>query len=211
MLPAPYTFPAVLEPLFRGALIRVPVHSPELFLTFDDGPTPGVTPWVLDVLDRYNARAVFFLVGQKAERHPRLVESILERGHRIGNHTFHHLNGWKTPLPKYLTDVEKAASVLSAYIQDQRPLFRPPYGRLGFGQFRALKQNYRIVLWKRLSLDYNPAVQPRKILRYLSKNIQPGDIIVFHDSTKSFPKLKQILPPLLENWHKEGYSFKNDF
>jgi peptidoglycan/xylan/chitin deacetylase (PgdA/CDA1 family) len=172
----------------------------QVYLTFDDGPTPEVTPWVLDCLREYNARATFFCLGRNVDRYPGLYEQILDEGHAVGNHTYSHLKGWKTPNSEYIDDIR-----LASYSIDS-PLFRPPYGRFRQAQIREISKDFNIVMWDILSQDYDPGVSPQKCLANVEVNIRPGSIIVFHDSQKARKNLYYALPQVLEKYHSK-YSF----
>ncbi len=183
-----------------------------LYLTFDDGPHPTVTPFVLDLLARYNAKATFFCIGQNVVRYARLYDRICNEGHRVGNHTHRHLNGWKTADRDYLADVKEAATYIDS------PLFRPPYGRLRSAQanavpaalsssFSAADQG-RIVMWDVLSGDFDTRLSGQDCFAICKKRIRPGSIIVMHDSEKAWPRLLVALPLLIEYALAEGYVFK---
>ena len=173
-----------------------------LYLTFDDGPTPGITENVLDILDEYHAKATFFCLGRNVERHYDEFRQILNRGHAVGNHTYSHLKGWKTDDPNYFSDIELA----SQHIRSN--LFRPPYGQISRSQIRYLKTKYRIVLWEVMSHDYESRVSKERSLRKVLKYSREGSILVFHDSVKAWPKLQYILPELLRHFTEKGYSFE---
>ena len=191
--------------LVKGGEFRIPTESPasgkRVFLTFDDGPIPEITPWVLDVLDRFGVKATFFMVGQNAERNPELVGEILKRGHRIGNHTLHHLQGAKVTTRRYLRDVSAADLLL------QTPLFRPPHGWLRPRQARALRKKYRIIMYDLVTREYSGRLSPDLVLGNVKRYARDGSIIVFHDSWKSWPRLQVALPAALEWLRSEGYVF----
>jgi peptidoglycan/xylan/chitin deacetylase (PgdA/CDA1 family) len=171
-----------------------------VYLTFDDGPTPEVTPWVLDCLREYDASATFFCLGRNVEKYPEIYERILDDGHAVGNHTYSHLKGWKTSNPEYIDDVRLA----SYHIKSK--LFRPPYGRFRQSQIKEIRKDYNIVMWDILSQDYDPAVSPQKCLSNVEANVRSGSIIVFHDSMKARKNLYYALPQVLEKYHGK-YSF----
>lgn len=173
-----------------------------IYLTFDDGPTPDVTDEVLKILDRYNARATFFCLGRNVERHPELFNEIKTRGHSVGNHTYSHLEGWKTSVKTYIQD----ANLAKMFIETK--LFRPPYGRFGKTQSRYLRQNYRIIMWDVLSHDYNHSLPKKISLRNIIRSTKPGSIVVFHDSLKAAKSMLYILPRYLEYFARKGYTFK---
>ncbi|WP_026999951.1 polysaccharide deacetylase family protein [Eisenibacter elegans] len=179
-----------------------------VFLTFDDGPIPEVTPWVLDTLATYQAQATFFCVGDNIHKHPEVFEAVCAAGHRVGNHTYNHLNGWKTPLEVYRQNVTQCAEVLTLpNAVAQKPLFRPPYGRLTQAQFRALEGQYRIVMWDVLTHDYDRRLAPERCLQKALQYTTHGSIVVFHDSLKAAPNLRAVLPAYLAQLSAEGYRF----
>ena len=169
-----------------------------VFLTFDDGPTPGVTEWVLEQLARHNARATFFCLGKNAEQHPELLELIRQGGHKVGNHTYSHQKGWEQGLRRYIEDVDFANQILRS------DLFRPPYGRITPNQVRVLSERYNIIFWDVLSRDYSRYVSPKACLRNVTDHIRGGSIVVFHDSQKSFRNLYYALPRTLKHIEKMG-------
>lgn len=173
-----------------------------VYLTFDDGPVPGATPEVLDILHQHDAKASFFCVGDNVRKHPEVFARVLEEGHAVGNHTYSHLNGWKTPVHEYLKDIEKAGALINS------PLFRPPYGRISRGQARELAGNMHIVLWSVLSWDFHPGVDAGECLDNVLKNTRPGSVVVFHDSHRCIPKLRQVLPRYLEEFRRKGFTFE---
>ena len=172
-----------------------------MFLTFDDGPTPGVTEWVLDTLAKFEAKATFFMVGKNAVSNPELVKRILLEGHSIGNHTFTHLNGWRTTLPSYTKSALKCGEAVPSN------LFRPPYGRITRAQTRRLGNRYKIIMWDVLSGDFDMELPKQKVVKNVLNNTEPGSIIVFHDSVKAEPRLKYALPRVLNYLKDEGYHF----
>ncbi|MFI3289599.1 MAG: polysaccharide deacetylase family protein [Rikenellaceae bacterium] len=163
-----------------------------LFLTFDDGPTPGITEWILATLDKYNAKATFFLLGRNVELYPELYRQIIEAGHAVGNHTYSHQKGWKMSLERYVEDVEFA----SGYIESN--LFRPPYAQITPSQARFLGRRFRLVMWDVLSRDYSNKVSPKGCLLNVTKYMEAGSLVVFHDSEKAFPNMSYALPRVLE-------------
>ena len=163
-----------------------------VYLTFDDGPTPGITEWILSTLDKYDAKATFFVLGKNAEMYPALYRRIVEAGHRIGNHTYSHQKGWGMSLERYIEDVDFANDLLHT------ELFRPPYARITPAQARALAKRYKLVMWDVLSRDYNRALSPRTCLRNVTRYLEGGSIVVFHDSEKSFRNMSYALPRTLQ-------------
>ena len=173
-----------------------------LFVTFDDGPTPGVTEWVLATLKRYDAKATFFVLGKNAEMYPDLYQRIIDEGHKIGNHTYSHQRGWGMSLERYTEDVDLAADILHT------ELFRPPYARVTPAQMRAVGQRYKIIMWNVLSRDYSFALTPEQCARGVIRHIEPGAIICFHDSEKSFRNMSYALPRVLERARELGLKCK---
>lgn len=167
-----------------------------IYLTFDDGPTPGVTPWVLSLLKQYNIKATFFCLGKNVEQWPDLIQTILKDGHTIGNHGYEHLNGWKTKTTTYVKNIYKAKELIKT------SFFRPPYGKITPRQWFILKKEFRIVFWHYLSKDYLPFEKQQSFLIKLKKNSKHGKIIVFHDTEKSYPTLRAYLEKYLQ-WLKE--------
>lgn len=179
------------------------VDTPDqlLYFTFDDGPHPEATPWVLDQLKNYQAKATFFCVGENLTNYPGIKNRIKAEGHSIGNHTYHHQNGRKVSNESYFKEIE-----LFNEIYPTR-LFRPPYGRTRMSQRRRIKKQYRIILWNRLSRDFNKNLDIKESIQSMKSNPSNGSIFVFHDSAKALPQLKKILPELLQHFHSLGYTF----
>lgn len=195
--------PALMRTLAPGMLWRVETNEREIYLTFDDGPVPEVTPWVLDILAQYNAKATFFCVGDNARKYPEIYRRILREGHQVGNHTFNHLKGCHTDLQSYLNNVKRCAEWV------QSDFFRPPYGLLSTRQKRALQRDYQIVMWDVLSGDFDPKLSPRQCLRNVLDHAAPGSIVVFHDNVKALPRLRYALPETLSRLSAYGYAFKS--
>lgn len=187
--------------LFPGLLWRVPVKDRSLFLTFDDGPVPGVTDYVLETLDRYNARATFFCIGKNVQAHPALYNEIRKHGHAVGNHTHHHLNGWETEDETYYDDIALCSQMVKS------SLFRPPYGKISLAQINYLKPQYKIVMWDVLSGDFDPFLPQEACLKNVLRNAREGSIILMHDTAKAEPSLTYALPRLLEFFTEAGYRF----
>ena len=170
-----------------------------IYLTFDDGPIPEVTPYVLDTLAAYGAKATFFCVGDNVRKYPKLYQRILQEGHSVGNHTYHHKNGWKTQTEQYMADVDKAAKVI-----DSR-YFRPPYGKLRPAQLKKLREEYTVVMWDVLSGDYDPSRTADQCLQTVTAHSTPGSVVVFHDSLKAADTLREILPKVLHHCKENGW------
>ncbi len=173
-----------------------------IFLTFDDGPTPGITEWILDTLKRYDAKATFFVLGKNVEMYPDLYQKSLDAGHKVGNHTYSHQKGWGMPLEKYIEDVDFAESLV------RTDLFRPPYARVTPSQMRAVGQRYKIIMWNILSRDYTSTISPEECSRGVVKHLEGGSIIAFHDSEKSFRNMSYALPRVLQKAKELGLKCK---
>jgi peptidoglycan/xylan/chitin deacetylase (PgdA/CDA1 family) len=173
----------------------------ELFLTFDDGPEPDITNWVLSVLKEYDAKATFFCVGNKVEKFPETYNKIINEGHSVGNHTYSHVKGWTTASKEYISNIEKA----SLFIDSN--LFRPPYGRIRPHQIKALKKDYKIIMWDVLSKDYDSEVSNEECLKNVLDYAESGSIVVFHDKLKAQEKLKFVLPKVLKHFSEKGFTF----
>lgn len=194
-------FPRFLRPLFGNVIWRANTSSKVIYLTFDDGPVPEVTPRVLDILDRYGWKATFFCVGDNVARYPELYADILKRGHKTGNHSFNHLKGFQYSKEEYVENVEKAAKFIDS------KLFRPPHGRIKPSQLKALKEHYKIVMWDVITHDYNKKVSPDRILQTVQKYLRSGSLVVFHDSVKAEKNVLEALPRAIEFWQSKGYSW----
>ncbi|TLM97221.1 polysaccharide deacetylase family protein [Hymenobacter jeollabukensis] len=200
--------PDVMHRWLPGAVWQGPAAAqPTVYLTFDDGPIPEETPWVLEQLARFDAQALFFCVGDNVERHPDVARQVLDAGHQLGNHTHHHRSGWSTPREAYLQDVARCQQALDALQPDARRYFRPPYGRTTPSLHRALHPDYQVVMWDLLTCDYDRAYAPERCLRDALRYTRPGAVVVFHDSLKASPNLRYVLPRYLEALREQGYRF----
>lgn len=188
---------------------QVNTSKKELFLTFDDGPIPGITEWVLDVLNQYNVKATFFCVGDNIAKHPTIFRKVVENGHSVGNHTFNHLKGWKTNNEQYYQNIQKWEETVfnSGLRLSNKPLFRPPYGQISFVQAKYLRKSYEIVMWSIITGDFDKTLDAENCLVKSLKMSENGTVIVFHDSVKSEQNIKTILPRYIENALKMGFSF----
>ncbi len=194
--------PLLYRILFPEAIWRIKRKKQRVvYLTFDDGPIPEVTPWVLDTLDKYGIKATFFMVGDNARRHPWLVEDIKKRGHSYGNHTMHHLQGFKVTTLRYMRDITEA----NEYIDSS--LFRPPHGLMRWSQAKAIKDRYNIVMYDLVTRDYSYKLNGEEVLKNVIHYTRNGSIIVFHDSLRAERNLKYALPLAIEWLKKEGYEF----
>jgi peptidoglycan/xylan/chitin deacetylase (PgdA/CDA1 family) len=200
--------PSILKSLYPECIWNAPSESNTLYLTFDDGPQPEITTFVLDTLSTYNAKATFFCVGKNIEKHPLLFQRIIKEHHSIGNHTYDHVNGWKTENSKYYENIELCRNSLLENAQHLRTnLFRPPYGKLTPAQYKKLKNEHRIVMWDVLSYDYDLSINPNKVLQNVLDYAENGSIIVMHDSLKAKPKVEYALPLILEHFSNKGFRF----
>lgn len=188
--------------LYPLALWRMDRRERSVYLTFDDGPIPQVTPWVLSVLRHYDIRATFFMVGDNVRKHPEEFAQVVAAGHRIGNHTYNHIGGLRHGIRSYLANVEKANELLHT------DLFRPPHGWMKWGQYIAVRRRYRVVMWDLVTRDYSTRLNGRDVLLNVRRYARPGSIITFHDSLKSEDKLLYALPRSIEWLLSQGYSFK---
>lgn len=182
----------------------IPTNEKKIYLSFDDGPHPAATGFVLDTLQRFNAKASFFCIGKNVVAHPELYHRIIREGHAVGNHTYDHLNGWKSDDKTYLDNIAKASTHIIS------TLFRPPYGKVTRAQARQLKKQFNLltVMWSVLSGDFDVRLTPQACLQNILKTTRPGSIVVFHDSEKAFTKMTYTLPVVLMHYLKQGYSFE---
>ncbi len=215
--------------VFPSLLWNLPVKQKVIYLSFDDGPISEVTPWVLSLLKNYNAKATFFCIGDNIQSNPEILQQILAEGHTVGNHTYNHLNGWKTPSEVYLQNTLQTEKLLSQNIaayqkswsektkttsEENKPLagvklFRPPYGKLRFSQMRKLKkQGYKIVMWDVISGDFNEHLPAESCYKFVIEMSKPGSIIVFHDSLKARKNMQEVLPRVLQFFSERGYQFR---
>ena len=196
--------PAIfLRWLFPHALWRMDRHQKAVYLTFDDGPIPEATPFILDTLDRFHAKATFFMVGENAVKYPHLLEEVRQRGHQIGNHTYNHLSGMRHFTWTYLANIKKADEILHTR------LFRPPHGWIRTVQYRVLRHvGIKVVMWDVVTRDYSRLLTAEDVLQNVIRYTRPGSIITFHDSLKSIEKLKHALPEALAWLQEQGYEFR---
>lgn len=200
-----HTPPLWLQNRYPDFVWKKSTNEKELFLTFDDGPIPEVTEFVLEELKKYQAKATFFCVGENLRKYPEIAKQTVANGHVLGNHTFNHLKGWRTSKQMYLENILKCEEQLEKF-QQRQLLFRPPYGKLTRVQAAALS-NYKIVMWNRLAWDFGKNLNTEKAIHYLCDAPQ-GSIVVFHDNQKSFENMRIILPRVLEHYDGEGYKFR---
>jgi len=187
--------------MFPGFIWSIPNENNNIYLTFDDGPTETVTPWVLDLLKKHNVKATFFCLGKKVEMNPEIFERIKNEGHAVGNHSYSHLKGWETPTGQYIQDVDFANDLIGS------KLFRPPYGRIKPAQSKLLRERYKIIMWDLLSMDYSRNTSRRRCANIVKNGMHSGAIIVFHDSKKAEKNLRYALPRVLEEAKNKGFKF----
>jgi peptidoglycan/xylan/chitin deacetylase (PgdA/CDA1 family) len=196
--------PKFFRALYPQAHFRMNPDEKAVYLTFDDGPIPEVTPWVLSLLAKHSVKATFFMVGDNVRKHPDEFRMVIEAGHRIGNHTYNHIRGFEYSAEQYLANVEKANELMHTDI------FRPPHGHVGFRQYHTLKHHYRIIMWDLVTRDYSKRMTPEQVLDNVKHYVRNGSIITFHDSLKSWNNgnLQYALPRAIEYLKSEGYEFK---
>lgn len=195
----------ILKKIYPKRVWNIPETEKVLYLTFDDGPIPDVTPWVLQQLKKYQAKATFFCIGNNMKDNPKVLKEILNDGHVLGNHTYNHLNGWQTNTENYLQNIEKWE--LLGYSSS---LFRPPYGKCKSSQAKEiLKKGYSIIMWDVISEDYDRKISAEKCYHTVISQTKPGSIIIFHDSLKAEKNLREVLPKVLAYYSNKGFVFKS--
>lgn len=199
--------PRLLRTFYPKSLWEIPTNEKIIYLTFDDGPTPKATDFALEVLEKTGAKASFFLLGKQVKNHPSHAQAILSQGHRVANHTFHHLNGWKTPLHAYLQDVESAQKQIEDTLGVSPTYFRPPYGKITYSQARAVRTTHQIVMMNVLSGDFDVKISANTCKQNVIKYTEKGAIWVFHDSEKAFERMRFSLPELIPYFQSLGYRF----
>ncbi len=205
----PIKTPKIVKWLYPNLTWAQPLlNHKTIYLTFDDGPTPNITNWVLEQLKLYNAKATFFCIGKNIETHPQVFKAIITDGHSVGNHTYNHLNGRKSTTLNYLKSVKQTQTLITSF-NIKSNLFRPPYGQIRYKQIKALlTRHYKIIMWSVLSFDWDQHTTANTCLSNIIKNTKNGDIIVFHDSVKASENLKKVLPQVLAHFSKKGFQFK---
>ena len=197
-----YSAPFWIRTIYPRELIwRDTTNRREIFLTFDDGPVPEVTPLVLAILKKYDIKATFFCVGENVHKNPEIFESLQQNGHAVGNHTFHHVKAWKTDYHSYLSEVEQCSRLVKSN------LFRPPHGQINRKIARKLSENYKLIMWSVITGDYDKHLSGEQCLANAVKHTRPGSIIVFHDSIKARERMEYSLPLYIEHCLKQGYTF----
>jgi peptidoglycan/xylan/chitin deacetylase (PgdA/CDA1 family) len=195
-----------IKKLFSNYIWDVPSTENKVYLTFDDGPTPEITQWTLNQLKNYNAKATFFCIGDNIRKYPEVFKEVVMDGHSIGNHTFNHLNGWKTNIQDYIVNAKLFEKEFEKLSNENCQLFRPPYGKIKPSQSKILRgMGYKIIMWDVLSVDFDVTITPEKCLENVLQNVSSGSIIVFHDSIKAFQNLEYALPRTLEYLYEKGF------
>ncbi|MBW8331002.1 MAG: polysaccharide deacetylase family protein [Prolixibacteraceae bacterium] len=194
--------PGFFTSLFKSAVWRLDETERVVYLTFDDGPIPEVTPWVLELLEKEDIKATFFCVGENVQKYPEVYHRILMGGHSVGNHTFNHLQGLDSNDHDFFRNIEKAGEFIDS------DLFRPPHGWLKYTQYKFLKNKFRIIMWDLISCDYDRRIKPEKVLKNVTDFVRPGSIITFHDSIKAKNNLMKALPLSIKWMKEQGYRFE---
>lgn len=200
----------LIKRVFRNFIWHLPNKEKKVYLTFDDGPTPEVTEWALNVLKAHNIKATFFCIGNNIEKYPDIFQKVIDGGHAIGNHTYNHLNGWNTDNNTYFDNIAAAEKSIMDRLPSflQNKLFRPPYGKIKASQSAEVrKQGYKIIMWDVLSADFDQAITQEKCLNNVIENTCEGSIIIFHDSVKAYTNLSYALPKAIEYLKNKGFIF----
>ncbi|KAB1069681.1 polysaccharide deacetylase family protein [Tamlana haliotis] len=207
----PVKTPLIVKKMFPNYIWDIATSDKTIYLTFDDGPTPEITNWTLDLLKKHQAQATFFCIGNNIQKYPEIFQDILEAGHTIGNHTFNHVKGWQTKTEDYITEVLKTQAIIDSETQNNTmtKLFRPPHGRIKNSQAkRLLADQYKIIMWDVLSFDWDKSISEETCLNKVLSKASNGSIIVFHDSLKAAKNMQYALPKVLEYYSQKGYTFK---
>lgn len=204
-----YKTPGLLKKISTDLIWNVPTADKVIYLTFDDGPIPDLTEYVLRILDEFEAKATFFCVGDNIRKYPEICKKVIEKGHILGNHTLNHLKGWSTKNDSYFKNIETCQEYISNYQKsDHKPLFRPPHGQITRNQIKNLRSNYQIIMWDILAYDFENTHSPSQSLDRVIKLTKSGSIVVFHDNYKAETKLKYMLPGFLKHFKENGFTFK---
>jgi peptidoglycan/xylan/chitin deacetylase (PgdA/CDA1 family) len=196
--------PFWLKAIYPRYVWHIPIKEKKIFLTFDDGPIPDVTEFVMEELVKYDAKATFFCIGDNVRKHPDIFAQLLDRGHSVGNHTFNHMNGWKTEDETYMENIH----LCDRQLMLETNLFRPPYGRMKSSQIKLIPDHRKIIMWDVLSGDFSPHITPEVCLKKTIKYTRPGSIVLFHDSVKASKNMQYTLPRFLEHFSEKGFSFE---
>lgn len=199
--------PGWLKKVYPEFIWKINTKKNELFLTFDDGPVPNATPYILEVLHKYDAEATFFVVGDNVRKNPGVIREVIEAGHQVGNHTYNHLGGWNTPLDDYLDQIKKCDKIIYDQTGLYSGLFRPPYGRITLKQARRVSAVYDVIMWDILSGDFDSSLNHRNAMFHIKK-FSRGSILVFHDNEKYLNNVRKLLPEFLSFSKDQGYIFK---
>lgn len=201
--------PKVVKHIFNNWKWKFSEEEKVIYLTFDDGPTPEITTWVLNELKKHEAKATFFCVGKNVDAHPNLANSLIKEGHIIGNHTYNHAKGINMTTNKYLVEVTSSEKVILKTTKTKPNLFRPPYGKFKFSQAKQIrKKGYKIIMWDVLSADFDTSITKEQCLHNVIKNTENGSIVTFHDSEKATKNLEYVLPKILKYYSEKGFVFK---
>lgn len=206
-----YQMPDIIQRLYRGVVWRLTPNEKTIYLTFDDGCIPGITPQVLDILDRYHVKATFFMVGDNIRKYPEIFQQVVERGHSVGNHTFNHLKGTNASDAEYFDNIHKTDDMIDRLhpLGTHRPhLLRPPYGKMSFSQKRELRKTHTIILWDIITHDYNAHYTPAEVMNVIRRYSRNGSVVVFHDSLKAAKNMLSVLPQAIEFWQQQGYELR---
>ncbi len=201
---------SIIKKLFSGYVWDIPNHNKTVYLTFDDGPTPQVTEWVLSILKQHNIKATFFCIGNNIEKHPEIFKKVIKEGHTVANHTFNHVNGWKTDSKIYLDNFIACEDSIIKHSDGNgtKKLFRPPYGKIKRRQATTIRNmGYKIIMWDVLSADFDKSITPQRCLQNVTKNTREGSVIIFHDSVKAFQNLEYALPKAIEYLKDNNFTF----
>ena len=194
-----------MRAIYPEFIWRIPNEKKEIYLTFDDGPIPEITEYVLEELNKYQAKATFFCIGANIEKHPNIFQQVINQGHTVGNHTFNHLRGWDTENEEYFENFQQCESL----IQNPKKLFRPPYGRIKRSQSKEIIKTHKIIMWDVLSGDYDQSLSQERVLNKSIKHTEEGSIVLFHDSIKASKNMMFTLPRYLAHFSEQGFTFKS--
>ena len=197
-----FTTPYLVRIFYPSLLWKMPEGEKKIYLTFDDGPHPIITPQVLELLKKFNAKATFFCVGNNVKKYKDTFRMIVDEGHSVGNHTYNHEKGWNTETRDYITSVDKADELIKS------PLMRPPHGRIRASQIRVLKKHYKLVAWSVIAYDWDKSLSPEECYKNVIRRTKDGSIIVLHDSEKAEKNMIPVLEKLLEYYHNRGFTFE---
>lgn len=198
----------LIKKIFSNYYWNIPNNKKKVYLTFDDGPTPEITEWVIEELNKHKIKATFFCIGKNIQSNLTIFERIKAEGHAIGNHTFNHINGWKSSNNNYTNNITICQSLLEKNAITNK-LFRPPYGKISKSQSKSLrKKGYKIIMWDVLSADFDNSISPEKCLKNVIKNVKSGSIIVFHDSVKAAKNMQYTLPKAITFLKEKGFTFE---